>query len=70
NASCHLALGEAYPICIKGGENMTKEELEKEGVNSSIAHEDFMVGTEDLSIIGIDKDDNEVVIFENGNFAY
>jgi aminopeptidase len=70
NASCHLALGEAYPICIKGGENMTKEELEKEGVNSSIAHEDFMVGTKDLSIIGIDKDDNEVVIFENGNFVY
>ncbi|MEA3423015.1 MAG: aminopeptidase [Bacillota bacterium] len=70
NASCHLALGEAYPICIKGGENMTKEELEKEGVNSSIAHEDFMVGTEDLSIIGIDKEDKEVVVFENGNFVY
>ena len=70
NASCHLALGEAYPICIKGGENMTKEELEKEGVNSSIAHEDFMIGTEDLNIIGLDNDDNEVVIFKNGNFIY
>lgn len=70
NASCHLALGEAYPVSIKGGENMTKEELDNEGVNSSIAHEDFMIGTDDLSIIGINKDGKEVIVFENGNFIF
>ncbi len=70
NASCHLAFGEAYPISIVGGENMSREELKENSVNSSISHEDFMIGTEDLSVIGIDKDGNEVVVFENGNFAF
>ena len=70
NASCHLALGEAYPVSIVGGENMTKEELEENDVNDSISHEDFMIGTEDLSIIGIKSDGAEVVVFENGNFAF
>ena len=56
NASCHFAFGQAYPSSIKGGENMSKGELDRRGINDSITHEDFMVGTEDLSIIGITQD--------------
>lgn len=70
NASCHLALGEAYPSCIENGEEMSKEELNKAGANTSLTHVDFMFGTSDLSIIGIDKDDNEISIFKDGNFAF
>ena len=69
NASCHLALGKAYPTNIEGGENMSDEELQAKGVNDSIIHEDFMVGTNDLSIIGIDHDNNETPIFVKGNWA-
>ncbi|WP_234124835.1 aminopeptidase [Clostridium hydrogenum] len=69
NASCHLALGKAYPTCIKDGEKMPEEELKTSGANDSITHEDFMVGTSDLSIIGITEDGKEVTVFENGNFA-
>lgn len=69
NASCHLALGKAYPTTIKGGENMTEEELDAHGVNDSYAHEDFMVGTEDLDIIGVKHDGTEVQVFKNGNWA-
>ena len=69
NASCHLAFGEAYPSCLEGGNEMSEEELKEAGLNSSIAHCDFMVGTADLSIVGIDKDGNEVQIFKDGNFA-
>ena len=69
NASCHFALGKAYPICVKDGDTMTKEELKKAGANDSLIHVDFMVGTEDLEIIGIKEDNTEVKIFENGNFA-
>jgi len=69
NASCHFALGKAYPTCIKGGEDMSKDELLKAGANDSLEHVDFMVGTEDLEIIGIKEDGTEVKIFENGNFA-
>ena len=69
NASCHLALGKAYPTTIKNGENMTDEELSEHGVNDSYAHEDFMVGTEDLDIIGVKHDGSEVQVFKNGNWA-
>jgi aminopeptidase len=69
NASCHLALGRAYPTCIKNGENMSKEELEKAGSNTSLAHVDFMVGSKDLTIIGITKNNESFKIFENGNWV-
>ncbi len=68
NASCHFALGKAYPTNIKGGENMSDEELEKAGVNDSLTHVDFMVGSEDLSIVGETKDGEKIQIFENGNW--
>ncbi len=69
NASCHLAFGEAYP-CLAGAAAMTKEELTVRGINDSIAHEDFMVGTGDLSIMGRTRDGREVSVFVDGNFAF
>ncbi len=69
NASCHFAFGEAYPTCIQGGTEMTPEQLEAHGLNTSITHEDFMVGTRDLSITGITHDGREIPVFEGGNFA-
>ncbi len=69
NASCHLALGKAYPTCIEGGENMDSVTLLQHGVNDSLVHEDFMVGTRDLEIIGTTADGREIKIFEQGNFG-
>lgn len=69
NASCHLALGKAYPTCLKNGTQMSKAQLAAAGVNDSLIHEDFMIGTEDLSIIGVKHNGEEVVVFEHGNFA-
>ena len=68
NAACHIAFGEAYP-CIEGGRDMDKEQLKARGLNDSITHVDFMVGTADLSITGTTHDGKEVPIFRNGNFA-
>lgn len=69
NAACHLAFGEAYPECVEGGEVMSKEELKAAGLNDSITHVDFMIGTSDLSIIGTTGDGREVPVFADGNFA-
>lgn len=69
NASCHLAIGNAYPTTIQGGAEMTKEELMSKGGNDSMEHVDFMFGTADLSIIGVTADGKETVIFKDGNFA-
>lgn len=70
NASCHFAFGQAYPSSVKGGEKMSKEELAERGINDSITHEDFMVGTADLSIIGTTQAGAQVPIFVDGNFAF
>ena len=69
NAACHFAFGEAYPL-ITGAENMTKDELKARGVNTSMTHVDFMVGSEDLEITGVTHDGKEVPVFVNGNFAF
>ncbi len=69
NASCHLAFGKAYPECVKGGEDMTDEELAAKGLNDSMTHVDFMLGTKDLSIVGHTRDGRDVPIFVDGNFA-
>lgn len=70
NASCHLAIGDAYPSCVAGGLDMSKEELEKKGVNVSHEHVDFMIGTADLVITGETVDGKIVDIFRNGNFVF
>ena len=67
NASCHLALGQAFSDCILNGENMPLEKLESCGLNQSKAHVDFMIGTKDLKIIGIDYQGREIDIFKDGN---
>ncbi len=69
NASCHFAFGSAYP-CIKGAEEMDEEALLAHGVNQSITHVDFMIGTPDLSIVGTTRDGREIPVFVNGNFAF
>lgn len=68
NASCHLAIGRGFPVCIEGGASMSKEELAHHGVNDSIAHVDFMVGSRDLEIDG-ETADGTVPIFRNGTWA-
>ena len=69
NASCHLALGASYPTCLSGGADMTKDELAQAGLNDSMIHVDFMVGSKDLSITGIKQDSTEIPIFKDGDWA-
>lgn len=70
NAACHFAFGKAYPVCLAGSETMSAEERAAAGINDSLIHEDFMIGTADLEIIGIKADGTPVPVFHNGNFAF
>lgn len=63
NASCHLALGDGFPECIKS--DKTNEEL---GVNESKTHVDFMIGTNDLEIIAETETDKKIIM-KNGTFV-
>lgn len=70
NASCHFAFGKAYPTCIKGGVDLSDEELLEVGVNDSLIHEDFMVGSKDLEITGELPNGEVEYIFKDGNWAF
>lgn len=48
---------------------MTEQQMLDVGINESLIHEDFMIGTSDLEIIGVKENGKEILIFENGNFA-
>lgn len=70
NASCHLALGRAYPMNVQGGTTMSEAQLEAAGSNLSMTHVDFMFGSADMEIDGITQDDQRVAIFRSGNFVF
>ena len=68
NASCHFAIGSAYPNTITNGESFSSEDKEIHGVNDSITHVDFMVGDHNLSITGETYSGDMVEFFVNGKW--
>ena len=70
NACCHLALGMGFTECIRGYETKTLEECRALGINDSIIHVDFMIGSEDLSIDAVDAQGKLHPIFRDGNWAF
>ena len=70
NAACHLALGTGFPECVKGFESMSSEQLYELGLNDSLSHTDFMIGSDDLDIDGVTAEGEIVPIFRNGTWAF
>ena len=70
NASCHFAIGTAYKSCIENGVNIPEEELDKHGINFSMTHVDFMIGSSDMDIVGETSNGEKVQIFKDGNWAF
>jgi len=70
NASCHLALGRGFSNCIKDFEKYTLEECREKGINESMIHVDFMIGSKDMNIVAHCRDGKKVQIFKDGNWAF
>ncbi len=70
NASCHLAIGQAYKSNFKKYENMNERDLKINKYNDSLVHVDFMIGSADLKIEAVSKKGDKYLIFENGNWAF
>lgn len=69
NAACHLALGMGFAFTIKDYASHTLEECRAMGVNDSMVHVDFMIGTPDMAIDAITRDGKTIPVFRNGNWA-
>ena len=70
NACCHLALGMGFADTIRGFQSKTLDECRSLGVNDSMVHEDFMIGSADLSIDAVCEDGRTVPLFRNGTWAF
>ncbi|MEW9502009.1 aminopeptidase [Jeotgalibacillus marinus] len=70
NASNHFAIGSCYPTCVKGGDEMNDLEREVHGLNDSVVHEDFMIGSAEMDIDGIHENGTVEPIFRKGNWAF
>ena len=69
NASCHLALGNAYGENLRQAQELSEEEKKKLGMNTSMVHVDFMVGGPELEVLGIKEDGSQVVLLQDGNWV-
>lgn len=69
NASSHLAIGTAYPMCLKGGTKLEKEALLERGANHSLTHVDFMIGSDSLNVDAVLADGTTVPVFRKGEWA-
>jgi len=70
NASNHLAIGEAYPTCVEGARDLDEGQFQALGLNTSITHEDFMIGSAEMDIDGERQDGTIEPIFRQGNWAF
>ena len=70
NAACHLALGRGYSSNIRDYDKYSLEELRALGVNDSMVHEDFMIGSADLSVVGVTASGERVQLFRDGGWAF
>ncbi|HEX9386359.1 MAG TPA: aminopeptidase [Anaerolineales bacterium] len=70
NASCHIAIGRAYRFTLTGGEELTEEEFNAAGGNTSINHVDFMIGSPQMDIDGIQEDGTREPVMRQGEWAF
>ena len=69
NAASHIALGQCYSKCFKGDLDLSKEEITKRGGNSSMIHIDWMIGSDQIDVDGIDQNGDSVPIFRKGEWV-
>jgi len=69
NAACHVALGAGYDLGFSGAEALTPEEKTARGFNTSFVHEDFMIGSDDVSVTGVDAEGASVPVIVKGRFV-
>lgn len=70
NASCHLALGNAYAYAMKDGAKLDREILAERGANKSLIHVDFMVGSDALEIVATDFEGETITILRRGEWTF
>ncbi len=70
NAASHIALGRGLRFCLRDGATLSEEELSAQGVNTSLIHVDFMIGSEQMNIDAITADGQREALMRHGEWAF
>lgn len=69
NAACHIALGKAYGLTVKGSDAMTPEQRTEVGMNESLSHVDFMIGSAEMDVDGERANGELVPVLRQGEWV-
>ena len=69
NAACHIALGQCYAKCFVDGDKLSPEEIAARGGNKSMIHIDWMIGSDQIDIDGVDGGGGRTPVFRKGEWA-
>jgi aminopeptidase len=69
NAACHVAIGQCYSKCFVGGDKLNADEIAARGGNASLIHIDWMIGSDEIDIDGLDADGRRTPVFRKGEWA-
>ncbi|RCW80343.1 aminopeptidase [Phyllobacterium bourgognense] len=68
NAASHIALGQCYSKCFVNGGILTPDEVAERGGNKSLIHIDWMIGSGEIDVDGINKDGSAVPVMRKGEW--
>lgn len=66
NAASHIALGQAYAKTVEGGSEMSPEQQLAAGINSSLIHIDWMIGSAEIDVDGVGSDGTAEPVMRKG----
>jgi len=69
NAASHIAFGQAYSKCFVNGGKMSEDELRSRGANRSLIHIDWMIGSSEIDVDGLDATGSRTPVMRKGEFA-
>lgn len=69
NASCHIALGQCYSKCFVNGASLSPEAIKAQGGNASLIHIDWMIGSGETDIDGLDAGGARVPVMRKGEWV-
>lgn len=69
NAASHIALGQCYSKCFVDGANLSAEQIAAQGGNSSLIHIDWMIGSDQINVDGINADGSREPVMRGGEWA-
>jgi len=69
NAASHIALGQAYKKCFVDGDTITDAQFDERGGNRSLIHVDWMIGSAEMDVDGIDAAGKAEPVMRGGEWV-